>query len=120
MQGIVRKGLGEGKYWINKLNPIFIKKNNIKLFPGTLNIEIEEKYIIKDNYQAIQGNEYGGTEEVLIKECRVLGEKAFIVRPKRNNKEDGDHPLNIIEIISNINFRRKYNLRDNDKIEINI
>lgn len=118
MQGIIKSGLGQGKYWIDKLNPIFIKKNNVELFPGTLNIQIEKIYKIEDDYQSIQGYEYGGTEEVLIKECKILNEKAFIVRPKRNNRENGDHPLNIIEVVSNVNFREKYNLKDNDKVEI--
>lgn len=118
MQGIIKSGLGQGKYWINKFNPIFIKKKGIELFPGTLNIEIEESYKIQKDYQSINGIEYGGTEEVLIKECRIFNEKAFIVRPKRNNTENGDHPLNILEIVSNVNFREKYNLKDNDEIEI--
>lgn len=120
MQGRVKSGLGQGSYWIHKFNPIFIKKNNIELFPGTLNIEIEEPYKIENNYQSVQGYEYGGTEEVMIKECRLLNEKAFIVRPKRNNKDNGDHPLNILEVVSNVNFREKYNLNDNDIVEIYI
>ena len=120
MQGIVKSGLGQGKYWINKFNPIFIKKNNIELFHGTLNIEVEKSYKIEDNFQSVQGYEYGGTEEVLIKECRIFNEKAFIVRPRRNNEENGDHPLNIVEVVSNVNFREKYNLKDNDKVEIYI
>lgn len=120
MQGRVKTGLGQGSYWIKKFNPIFIRKNNIELFPGTLNIETEKPYKIEDGYFSIQGYEYGGTEEVLIKECKIFNEKAFIVRPKRNNKENGDHPLNIIEIVSNISFREKYGLKDNDIVEIEI
>lgn len=120
MRGIIKSGLGQGEYWINKFNPIFIKKKGIELFPGTLNIEVEKPYEIKDDFQSVQGVEYGGTEEVLIKECRILGEKAFIVRPRRNNEENGDHPLNIIEIVSDVNFREKYNLKDNDSVEIYI
>ena len=68
MQGIIKSGLGQGKYWINKFNPIFIKKNDIELFPGTLNIEVEKPYKIEEDFQSIHGSEYGGTEEVLIKE----------------------------------------------------
>jgi len=120
MKGTIKKGLGEGRYWISKLNPIFIKKNNMELFPGTLNIQVEKDYKIEDKYQTISGIEYGGTEEVLIQECKLFGEKAYIVRPKRNNEPRGDHPLNIIEIISNINFREKYKLKDNDIVEIDI
>lgn len=118
MIGNVKSGLGEGKYWIDKINPILIKRKGIKLFPGTLNIQIEKKYKIEDDYEIIEGYEYGGIEQVLLKQCEILGEKAYIVRPKRNNVENGDHPLNIIEVVANVNLREKYHLKDNDKVEI--
>lgn len=44
----------------------------------------------------------------------------YILRTEKNNKEGGDHPLNIIEIVADINFRETYNLKDNDEIEIDI
>ena len=34
--------------------------------------------------------------------------------------ENRDHPLNLLEIISDINFREKYNLKDEEEIEVKI
>ena len=37
-----------------------------------------------------------------------------------NNRKNGDHPLNIIEIVTDINMREKYGLKDNDEVSIYI
>ena len=37
-----------------------------------------------------------------------------------NAKKIGDHDTDIVEIVSDINFREKYNLKDNDFISIEI
>lgn len=120
MKGKIKSGLGQGSYWITKFTPVFMREYSIKLFPGTLNVEIEEDYKLVDSYKVIPGFEYGGTDRVLVQKCIILGETAYIVRPERNNKENGDHPLNILEIISDVNFREKFNLKNDDEIEITL
>ena len=32
----------------------------------------------------------------------------------------GPHPLNLLEIVSDVNFRKEYNLKDGDEIKIEI
>lgn len=66
----------------------------------------------------LKQEEYGGTEIVIIQSCEVFNNKAFIVRTAKNESGKGDHPLTIIEIVSDINFREKYNIKDGDEIEI--
>ena len=53
-----------------------------------------------------------------MKECQILGHKSYIVRTEKNMSKNSDHPLNLIEIISDINFREKYNLKDGDEIDV--
>lgn len=118
LKGKVKSGLGNANYWVRKIQKIFDEKMKITLFAGTLNIELDNPYKIQNILIKIQGQEYGGTEEVLVEECKVLGNKSFIVRTGTNETGNGDHPLTIIEIISDINFREKYNLKDGDKLEI--
>lgn len=120
LSGKIKTGLGTAKYWVNKIISIFDEKFNMKLFLGTLNIELEEEYFIKDADLIIEKEEYGGTQKVLVKKCEIFGNKAFIVRAEKNQSKNGDHPISVIEIVSDINFREKYNLKDNDKIEINV
>ena len=118
LTGTVKKGLGEASFWVKKIEQLFLKKAGTKLFPGTLNVEILENLNIKNADYIIQKEEYGGTQKLYIKKCTVLNEKSYIIRTEKNSKENGDHPLNLLEIISDVNFREKYNLKDGDKIKI--
>ena len=118
--GRVKKGLGNASYWMKKAEKAFEKKLGMKLYNGTLNIELDKEYILEENFDILHKEEYGGTQEVYIKECIVLGHKSYIVRTQKNSSKNGDHPLNILEIISDINFRQMYKLKDGDKVSINI
>ena len=119
LKGKVKSGLGEGHFWIDKVSKIFKEKYGINLFLGTLNIELEQDYILQDT-DKILPNEYGGEYDVLVQECEILGNKAYIVRPEKNNVLGGDHPLNLIEIVSDKNLRKENNLTDNDEVIIQI
>ena len=53
-----------------------------------------------------------------MKECKILGHKSYILRTDKNMSQDRDHPLNLIEIISDVNFRKEYNLKDGQQIKV--
>ena len=97
--------------WERKIESVFEEKNKIKLFHGTLNIKLENDYIIDPDW-IIKPEEYGGTQNVLVKKCKVLGHIAYAVRAEKNQIGKGDHDLKILEIVSDINFRKEYNLKD--------
>lgn len=118
LKGKVKSGLGEAGYWMKKAESAFERKTGLKLFHGTLNIELKEEYILNENVEILHKEEYGGAQEVYIKECDVLGNKSYILRTSKNMTKDGDHPLNILEIVSDVNFREKYKLKDGDEIKI--
>ena len=101
LKGKVKSGLGNANIWVRKARDIFKEKYGMDLFLGTLNIELNEDIF-----------------NVYVKECEILGIKAYILRTEKNNKKNGDHPLNIIEIVTNVNMREKYGLKDNDEVSI--
>lgn len=118
LEGKVKSGLGEAGFWVKKIAQIFEQKENIKLFSGTLNIELNNNYEIVSPDIIVEKEEYGGTEKLFIKRCKVLGHNSYIIRTEKNSSQNGDHPLNIIEILSDVNFRKKYNLVDKQEIAI--
>lgn len=120
LKGKVKSGLGEAAFWMKKAEKAFEKKIGIKPFYGTLNIELKNDYIFENNIIVLHKEEYGGTQDVYIKKCEILGNIAYIVRTDKNMTKDSYHPLNIIEVIADISFRNKYNLKDGDSIEITI
>lgn len=119
LEGKVIKGIGKAKVFVNMMKDIFYQKTNIELFPGTLNVELNKSYDLKPTY-IIKAEEYGGKYNVQVQECTLLGNKAYIVRSEKNLQKEGDYDKNIIEIVSDINFRKKYNLNDGKTLEISI
>ena len=119
LRGIVSSGLGTAKMWVGKIEKVFEKKTGLKVFHGTLNIRLDEDYIVEPDW-IIEPKRYGGTQNVLVKKCRILDKEAYIVRAEKNQIGQGDHDLKVVEIISDINFRKKYNLKDGEIISIEV
>ena len=118
-EGKVTSGLGTAKMWVGKVEEVFKKKTGIKLFHGTLNINLEKDFIVNPDW-VIEPEEFGGTQKVLVKKCKVLDDEAYIVRAEKNQNGKGDHDLKILEIVSDINFREKYKIKDGKKISIKL
>ena len=119
LKGTVTSGIGTAKMWVEKINNVFKNKTGITLFPGTLNIKLEENYIVQPDW-IIKPEKFGGTENVLVQKCEILDKTAYIVRAEKNQKGYGEHNLQIIEIVADVCFRDKYNLTDDKKILIKI
>ena len=112
LRGKVKKGLGNASFWVEKIEDVFYKKTGMKLYYGTLNIELDEPYELEKN-MIIEKQEYGGTQNVFVQKCEIQGIQAYIVRSEKTA-----HKSNIIEIVSNIKFREKFNLKDENNIEV--
>lgn len=117
LEGKIVKGMGKAKIFVNMMKDVFYKKTNMKLYPGTLNIKLNKPYNLKPT-NTIKAEEYGGNYNVQVQECAVLGHKSYIVRSEKNIQKKGDYNKNIIEIVSNINFREMYKLKDGDLVQI--
>ena len=119
LKGNVVKGLGKAKRFINMMDKIFYKKTKVHLHPGTLNVKLDNKYNLNVDY-IIKAEEYGGSFNVQVQKCKLFEKNAYIVRSEKNINTDGDYGQEIIEIVSDVNFRECYNFIVGDKIEITI
>ena len=119
LKGKIVKGLGKAKTFVNMMEKSFYEKTNVHLYSGTLNVKLENEYELKVDY-LIKPEEYGGTFNVQVQKCEIFGNTSYIVRSEKNTKEEGDYKKDIIEIVSDVNFREKYNLKDGDEINVQI
>jgi len=127
MRGKVTGGLGEGKYYMSipEYREGFKKALGFYPYPGTLNLELDEKSLIlrkileKENGILIQGFTKKGK-----KFCSVKCFKALII--KNDLKEYGGvilvektrHPKNILEVISSSYLRETLYLEDGNVVEL--
>ena len=112
LRGKVTTGTNNASYWINKLDKLYTIKTGIKLYPGTLNIELSAQFIPFSNSIRLEKEEHGGHVSVSILPCSIFERKAFIIRT------DTDDRLNIIEIATDVKLREIYNLIDGDIVEV--
>lgn len=120
LKGIVVSGMGNFSYWIEKLESFYTQKTGLLLFPGTLNLKLEQAYSLPAQTIRLEKEEYGGTVSVSMVPCRVFDRPAFLLRTDANEAGTGHHPKNIIEIATDIKLRDAYHLRDGDEVEVHI
>jgi riboflavin kinase len=104
--------------WIERLGNLYENKTGMRLYPGTLNIELASPYSLPPDVIRLEANEYGGSVSVSIVPCQIFDRQAFLLRTDQNERGTGHHPRNIIEIATDIRLRDAYQLRDGDWVEV--
>jgi riboflavin kinase len=123
LKGKVKSGMGDLTQRMEQLESYYTQKTGLKLFPGSLNIELDEDFVVDINSKNVirlEGEEYGGTVSVSILPCKIFNRKAFIIRTDKNNEGMGHHSRKIIEVATDIKLRDEYNLFDDDIVEVEI
>ncbi len=120
LRGRVASGQGNFSFWIETLKEHYFRKTGLHLYPGTLNILLEEDWSVPENCMRLEAAEYGGRVSVNLVPCRVFGRAAFVLRTDLNESGMGPHPKNLIEIATDIRLRDAYELQDGDWVEIEI
>ena len=120
LRGTVSTGVGDFAQWIELLSDHYLRKTGIQLFPGTLNLCLEEPYELPVKCLRLEAEEYGGRVSVSIVPCRVFERLAVILRTDKNDSGHGVHPRRIIEIATDVKLRDAYGLVDGDWVEVEV
>jgi len=120
LEGKVVSGLANFGQWIDRLSSFYEQKTGMKFYPGTLNVELSSEYSLPANVIRLEAAEYGGRVSVSIVPCRIFNRTAFLLRTDQNERGTGHHPRTIIEIATDVRLRDHYQLKDGDRVEIEI
>jgi riboflavin kinase len=116
LKGKVVTGVGNFSFWVEKLQDHYRHKTGLQLFPGTLNIQLDEPFDLPRERARLEAREYGGTVSVNIVPCTILGRRAVILR---TDKADGElQSRMIIEVACEVKLRDEHQLRDGDVVEV--
>jgi riboflavin kinase len=118
VQGKVVSGLGNFGVWIERLSSFYEEKTGMRLYPGTLNIELPAPYSLPADVIRLEAEEYGGRVSVSMVPCRIFGRAAFLLRTDQNELGTGHHSRNIIEIATDVRLRDVYEISDGDVVEV--
>jgi len=120
VRGRVVSGRANFGFWIERLHRYYEEKTGMRLYPGTLNIELPVPYSVPSNVIRLEANEYGGNVSVNIVPCQIFERRAFLLRTDQNEQGTGQHSRNIIEIATDVRLRDVYQLKDGDCVEVEL
>lgn len=121
--GIVQKGIGEGRHYVSlpQYQKEFKSKLGFSAYPGTLNL-LTNKSEVKLLLNILEPINISGFEtksrtygSIKCYKSKIKGIDSAIVVPERAR-----HSEEIIEIIAPICLREELNLKDEDKLKVNI
>ena len=118
LKGRVVTGVGNFSYWIERLQEHYLEKTGMRLFPGTLNLQLDEPFELPRERGRLEAREYAGTVTVNIVPCSVFGRRAVILRTE---KADGEpESRKVIEVACEVKLREEHGLRDGDWVEVEV
>ena len=121
--GAVKKGIGEGKYYVSmpQYQKEFIEKIGFLAYPGTLNIVTESQDVkmllsaldpIKIKGFETKSRTYGSID---CYKAKINDEGSAIIIPERTR-----HAEDIVEIIAPVCLREKLRLKDGSKVKVKL
>ena len=118
LRGKVVTGVGNFAFWIEKLRDHYLNKTGLQLFPGTLNIQLDDPFDLPQERARLEAAEYGGTVSVNIVPCKVFGLAGVILRTDKADSEPQSRKM--IEVACEVKLREQQQLKDGDVIEIEV
>ena len=117
LKGKVVTGMGFGAKIIVDYLPKFKEVFGLEIFPGTLNVLLEEDFDFpKSKYiEAFEKPDGTRRGRVYFLKAKVSGLAVFLIRPEKTG-----HPKNILEIVSDKILRKEMNLKDGDCVGFEI
>lgn len=120
LRGFVASGMGNFSIWIERLRDFYFQKTGMYLYPGTLNVVLETEYTLPPQRIRLEKEEYGGRVSVSLVPCRIFDRPAFLLRTDANERGEGHHPRNVIEIACDVKLRDAYGLTDGSIVEVEV
>ena len=97
---------------------IYKQKSGMDLYPGTLNVRLDEDFLIPDKSIFIDKKDI--KPDISKRNIRLIPAKFRDIEVIIMSPEPLFYDKNIIEVMAVENLREKYNLKDGDEVEIEL
>ena len=116
LRGRVTAGIGGQAHWMTVHADRYEAKTGVRLYPGSLNVVLEDPWHVGNQRVRLEPPEYGVGMSIV--PCTIDGIDAFVLRTDKNDRGEGDHSPNVVEIAAAVRLRDSLGLNDGDEVEI--
>jgi len=124
LRGRVQAGKGDAARWLSLFNSAYSRKLGGSVFPGSLNLALDETFDwfsaeVAQRTMWFDRSEYGGERDILLVPCVLenLGhEPAWLWTPTTAARDRPD-PW-VVEVVAFRNLRQTFGLRDGSIVEV--
>ena len=118
LRGRIASGRGDLAQWMSRYAPAYERAAGVRLVPGSLNVVLDHPWVMREPESRLEPDEVGvGVGFVA---CRLDGVPCFVVRTDRNNAGQGDHPLDVVEVVAAVHLRTHLALVDGDEVVVEL
>lgn len=126
LKGKVERGIGNASHWLKLYNKDYVLKIGMPVFPGSLNLALDEPFDwmlpkIQSKVIWFGREEYGGERDIMLLPCKLKSLKnlkAFLWSTTTAVGEPGRQF--VVEIIAAVGLRVTFGLKDGDMVEVEI
>lgn len=116
LRGRVASGVGDLARWMTQYSELFERTTGVRLYPGSLNVVLDEPWMVYDAPLRLEPPEYGVPMSIV--PCQIRGIHAFILRTDKNNAGLGNHPPSVLEIAAPTHLRTTLRVEDGDEVVV--
>lgn len=110
------RGIGNLARWRTQYADVYEKKTGVRLYPGSLNVVLNEPWTVDGAPIRLEPPEYGVAMSIV--PCEINGVAWFILRTDKNNQGEGDDAPNVIEVAAAVHLRSALGISDGDEVEV--
>jgi CTP-dependent riboflavin kinase len=118
LRGRVSAGIGDLSGWMTRYSDAYERATGTALVPGSLNVILDQPWVMTDPAVRLEASEVGVGMGLM--PCVVSGIACWVLRTDRNNRGEGDHDLNVLEIVSGAHLRTALGLQDGDGVTVEL
>lgn len=126
LKGTVEAGVNDASRWLSLFNAEYSRKLGMPIFPGSLNLRLEQPFDwLAPGYQPFivhfGQEEYGGERDILLLPCVLAN-----LERRRAFLWTAVHPVlgvgtgDVVEIVTDVKLREVYGLADGAVVEVEV
>jgi riboflavin kinase len=124
--GYLQSGKNDASRWLEMFNEAYSAKTGIAIFPGSLNLALDNTFdwfspIYQNQIIQFKKSEYGGERDILLLPCTLLslGKRKAFFRTTTTAARDRPDP-HVVEVITDVKLRDAYGLSDGSRVEFEL